>query len=80
MYNLETSYGPGISFATDDAKPSNHFAQETPSPTILLARTRIAYYSIERHSLVKCPDRPPLFSMSRIAEITIPRSMALHMS
>ncbi len=36
-YNLGTSYGPGISFATDDAKPSHHFAQETPSPTILLA-------------------------------------------
>ena len=41
MYNLETSYGLGVSFATDDAKPSHHFAQETPSPTILLARTRI---------------------------------------
>ncbi len=37
MYNLGTSYGPGISFATDDANPSHHFAQETPSPTILLA-------------------------------------------
>jgi hypothetical protein len=32
--------GLGISFATDDAKPSHHFAQEIPSPAILLAGMR----------------------------------------
>ncbi len=49
MYNLGPSYRLGNSFATDDAKPSHHFAQETPSPTILLAGTGIG---------IECGSRP----------------------
>ncbi len=33
---LGTDCRQGISLGTDDAKPANHFAQEFPSPTVLL--------------------------------------------
>ncbi len=34
--SLGAGFGLGVSFGTDDARPSDHFAHETPSPIISL--------------------------------------------
>jgi hypothetical protein len=51
--------GLEISFATDDAKPSHHFSQETPSPAILLAGMRkgIRYKGLLRALCVSAKGR-----------------------